>query len=454
MSSPLDLPLSEIAARLADGRLRARDLTEAAQSRHNPSLNAYKTWAPEFALRLAEAADAAFATGNQLGRLQGIPVSVKDIYGVAGLPVFAGSPRELPTSWQREGPLVRALRSQLAVVMGKTHTVEFAFGGLGTNAHWPAPWNPQDRKIHRAPGGSSSGAGVSLGEGTALLALGTDTAGSVRIPASLTGNAGIKTTKGRWSTNGVVPLSPSFDTTGLLARNVADLAFAFHQLDGAAVAPLHDLTGVRLGIADSFFWEGTSPGVSERVEEALQVAEGSGARLKELALPATTELFEIYHKGGIVSCELYRFLSVELPGWIETLDPRVRQRMEAGKMLPAWEYLQRKERYSALGANAVGALQDVDALVSPTIPISPPPVADLVDDEVYMRTNMLTLRNTCVASFLGLCAVTLPCGRDAIGMPVGFQLMGAPGSETRLLAIALCLERLLKKKQVWHAPGT
>ena len=176
--------------------------------------------------------------------------------------------------------------------------------------------------------------------------------------------------------------------------------------------------------------------------------------MKELALPATTELFEIYHKGGIVSCELYRFLSAELPGWIETLDPRVRRRMEAGKMLPAWEYLQRKERYSALGASAVGALQDVDALVSPTIPISPPPVADLVDDEVYMRTNMLTLRNTCVASFLGLCAVTLPCGRDAIGMPVGFQLMGAPGSETRLLAIALCLERLLKKKQVWHAPDT
>jgi aspartyl-tRNA(Asn)/glutamyl-tRNA(Gln) amidotransferase subunit A len=142
-----------------------------------------------------------------------------------------------------------------------------------------------------------------------------------------------------------------------------------------------------------------------------------------------------------------------LPAWIETLDPRVRRRMEAGKLLPAWEYLQRTERYSALAAGASEALRDVDALVSPTVPISPPPVAELADDEAYMRTNMLTLRNTCVASFLGLCAVTLPCGRDAIGMPVGLQLMGRPGSETRLLAIAAGLERLLQQKQVWPTPG-
>src|SRR5919197_2584043 len=183
MASPLDWSLAEISARLADGRLHARTLVEEAQARHDPSLNAYKTWAPDFALRQADAADAAFAAGNRLGALQGIPVSVKDLYGVKGLPTFAGSPRELPARWQREGPLVRTLRSQNAVIMGKSHTVEFAFGGLGLNAHWPTPWNPQDRKVHRSPGGSSSGAGVSLGEGTALLALGTDTAGSVRIPA-------------------------------------------------------------------------------------------------------------------------------------------------------------------------------------------------------------------------------------------------------------------------------
>src|SRR5688572_26595296 len=286
MASVLDLSLSEVASRLADGRLRALALTEEIQSRHDPALNAYKTWAPDFALRQADAADTAFAAGVRLGALQGIPVSVKDLYGVEELPTFAGSPRELPAHWRREGPVVRTLRRQIAIITGKAHTVEFAFGGLGLNAHWPAPWNPQDRKVHRSPGGSSSGAGVSLGEGTALLALGTDTAGSVRIPASMTGSDGIKTTKRRWSTDGVVPLSPTFDTTGLLARSAADLAFAFEQLDSASVPVLPDLAGFRLGRAERFFWEETSPGVSERVEEALGLAAADGARVADAALPA------------------------------------------------------------------------------------------------------------------------------------------------------------------------
>ncbi len=453
MASPLDWSLAEISARLADGRLRARALIEEAQARHDPSLNAYKTWSPELALRQADAADAAFAAGNRLGALQGIPVSVKDLYGVEGLPVFAGSPRELPVRWRREGPLVRMLRSQVAVVMGKAHTVEFAFGGLGINAHWSAPWNPQDRKVHRTAGGSSSGAGVSLGEGSALIALGTDTAGSVRIPASMTGNAGIKTTKGRWSTDGVVPLSPTFDTTGLLARGASDLAFAFRHLDGAAVPTLADLTGIRLGRAERYFWEDTSPGVSERVDDALGFAAADGARVAAATLPALKELFELYHKGGIVSAELYAFLSAELPDWLETLDPRVRRRMDAGKELPARDYLQRKAQYAALAADAANSLADVDALVSPTVAITPPPVADVADDEAYVRANLLALRNTCPASFLGLCAVTIPAGRDAAGMPVGLQLVGAPGSETRLLAIAVRLEQLLANKGAWRYPG-
>ena len=453
MVSPLDWSLAEISARLADGRLRARTLIEEAQARHDPSLNAYKTWAPDFALRQADAVDAALAAGNRLGALQGIPVSVKDLYGVEGLPTFAGSARELPARWRHEGPLVRQLRRQIAVIMGKAHTVEFAFGGLGLNAHWPAPWNPQDRTVHRSPGGSSSGAGVSLGEGTALIALGTDTAGSVRIPASMTGNAGIKTTKGRWSTDGVVPLSPTFDTTGLLARSAADLAFAFAQLDGSEVPSPVDLTGIRLGRAERYFWEDTSLGVSERVDDALSLAAADGARVADAALPALKELFELYHKGGIVSAELYAFLSAELPDWLGILDPRVRRRMDAGKELPAWDYLQRKARYATLAVDAANSLAEIDALICPTVPITPPPVAEIADDEAYVRTNLLALRNTCPASFLGLCAVTIPAGRDAAGMPVGLQLVGAPGSETRLLGIAMRLERLLAKKCVWHYPG-
>ncbi|MEC5325263.1 amidase [Aurantimonas sp. A3-2-R12] len=453
MSGPVDgQSLREISRQLADGSLRPVALCEATQVRHEPSLNAYKSWAPAYARRQAEAADAAFSAGIHLGALQGIPISVKDLYGVAGLPTFAGSPRELPAAWRREGPMVRRLRGQLAVVTGKTHTVEFAFGGLGTSMHWPVPWNSRDRTVHRAPGGSSSGAGASLVEGTALLAFGTDTGGSVRIPASFTGTVGLKTTWGRWSLDGIVPLSPSLDTPGILTRSVDDAAFAFEALDGETVPDVESLANLRVGIAESFFFDETSPGVAERIDEAIGALEAAGASLGPLALPGCAELFDLYHRGGIVAPELFRFLTCDLPEWLPTLDPRVRARLEAGSALPAWEYLQRKVRYAALGAAAIEALAKVDVLVAPTVPITPPPIADLADDATYARLNMLALRNTCVVSFLGLCALTLPIGSDAAGMPVGLQLIGPPHSEARLLALGRAFERLFAARGIWEPP--
>jgi aspartyl-tRNA(Asn)/glutamyl-tRNA(Gln) amidotransferase subunit A len=452
MPNLLDLPIAAISAQLADGKFKVQELIEAAQARHDPKLNGYVTWAPDFARQQAVAADASFASGNRLGALQGIPVSVKDLYGVESLPTFAGSPRALPLEWCSEGWLVRRFRDQLAVVMGKSHTVEFAFGGLGISVHWPIPWNPQNRKTHHSPGGSSSGAGVTLGEGTALLALGTDTGGSVRIPASATGHVGLKTTIGRWPTTGIVPLSTTFDTAGFLARSAADAAFAFESIDGEQVPTLDDLGSLRLAVAEPFFWDGTAPGVAERVQEALGLLEAAGARTSDLALAGSAEVYELYRSGGIVSTELYAFLSRDLPAWIETLDPRVRKRMEAGSGLLAWEYIQRRDRYAALAQGAAAALEGIDALVCPTVPISPPPIAEVTDD-TYMDINLRMLRNTCVVNFLGLCAVTLPVGRDQIGMPVGLQLTGRPGAEARLLAIARAIERLLKKKDVWDGPA-
>jgi aspartyl-tRNA(Asn)/glutamyl-tRNA(Gln) amidotransferase subunit A len=174
----------------------------------------------------------------RVGPLQGLPVSIKDLFAAAGYPCLAGSSRRLPADpWERDGPLVAALRRQLGVIMGKTHMVEFAFGGTGHNSHWGAPYNSWDATAHRSVGGSSSGAGVSLLEGSALLAFGSDTAGSVWIPACMTGTVGLKVTLGRWPTDGVVPLSPTFDTPGLLARSVCDLAYGFAALDPARIPP-------------------------------------------------------------------------------------------------------------------------------------------------------------------------------------------------------------------------
>lgn len=187
----LNRSLADLVVDLRSGKANAQDLACAVIENHGSSghsLNAYKTWDKEKIIRQAMAADSALKAGIDRGLLQGLPVSVKDLFGVKGFPTFAGSPKPLPEQWEREGPVIKARRRQLAVVTGKTHTVEFAFGGLGVNPHWTTPRNSWDREEHRVPGGSSSGAGVSLTIGSALMALGTDTAGSVRIPASMTGN--------------------------------------------------------------------------------------------------------------------------------------------------------------------------------------------------------------------------------------------------------------------------
>ncbi len=452
--NPTTKSLRALSADLAERRVTAQELLARSAAAHDPALNAYVHWAPDFARRQAEAADAAFAAGIVTGPLQGIPTSVKDIYGVDGLPVYAGSPRELPKSWQREGPVVQRLRRQLPVILGKTHTVEFAFGGLGANGHWPVPWNPRDRKTHRAPGGSSSGAGVSLVEGTALLAFGTDTAGSVRIPASLTGTVGLKTTLGRWSADGIVPLSPSLDTAGILTRSVADSAFAFTALDGAAVPALDGLGGCRVGVAKSFFFDDLGPGVGPAVDSALKALTKGGARLTDLALPGAQEVYEIYFRGGIVSPELYQFLKRELPEWLETLDPKVKRRVDFARDLPAWEYIDRKAVYTAQGRQAIAALQDVDVLVGPTTPITAPALTEFADDDSYGKLNMRVLKNTSVVSFLGLCALSLPIGHDAAGMPVGLQLIAPPMGEPKLLAVAAAFERAFAQAGLWTPPAS
>src|SRR5215467_8950729 len=252
--------LIEIAGGLREKRVTARELVEAAIARHErfgERLHAYSPWPPEQARLVAHAADAAFAAGVIIGSLQGVPVSIKDLFAASGYPCFAGSSRRLPADpWERDGPLVAALCRQLGVIMGKTHMVEFAFSGTGPNSHWGAPYNPWDAAAHRSVGGSSSGAGVSLLEGSALLACGSDTAGSVRIPASMTGTVGLKVTLGRWSTEGVVPLSSTFDTPGLLARSVSDVTYGFAALDAAGIEPVgflaregtRDISGVRIGV--------------------------------------------------------------------------------------------------------------------------------------------------------------------------------------------------------------
>jgi len=438
-----DLSLTGAAARLRDGSVTARRLADRALAADR--LGAYHHRDPERTGRQADAADAALAAGYDPGPLLGIPVSIKDLYGVPGYPTWAGTPAALPARFAEPGPVVRAVLSQLAVVTGKTHTVELAFGGIGTNPHHPTPINPWDAERHRVPGGSSAGAGVSLAEGSAMLALGTDTAGSVRIPASWTGNVGLKTTKGRWSTAGIVPLSTTLDTAGILARSVADLIVAFGAIDpgGPPDLPRVELADVVIGRRDRLLFDDCSPGVVEAVDAAVDELVAAGARVRSLELPELEPTKELFDMGGPVSVELHRFLTAELPDRIGSLDPNVQARVGDAASLPAHEYLRRRETMAELAASAAESLRGVDVLVSPTVASTPPTVDEVASPEGYAPRNLLSLRNTCIPSYLGLSAVTLPVGVDAAGMPVGMQLVARPFEEERLLAVARAFEDAL-----------
>lgn len=443
--------LKTIATALREGKIHSQDVASACCARHEEHgayLNAYRSWDGQRLAQMAALADEAFRMNIDLGPLQGIPFSVKDLYGVPGYPTYAGSPKQLPAAWSRAGTVVQAVISQLAPVSGKTHTVEFAYGGLGTNSHWGTPRNPWDRASHRVPGGSSAGAGVSLIEGSALFALGTDTAGSVRIPASMTGNVGLKTTLGRWPTDGIVPLSPSFDTPGVIARSVADAALVFATIDqrigGTRPESVPaDSSRLKLGVPSGFFWEGCSAGIAEAVEKALHELEARGAQRVALEIPEINEAYEIFRQGALAPPEVYTFLRDALPEWIETLDPNVSSRIVAGQDLPAWEYLRRRQRLEEMSLSVKRQLEQVDALVVPTVATTPPKVDDVASNEQYSKANLLALRNTSVVNLLQLCAITMPVGLDAQGLPVGLQMVCGPNKEDELLGLALSAERIL-----------
>jgi len=454
MAGLLHESIETIGAALRDGTTTSVALAEEAIDNHDKwgaALSAYKVRDADRFLAEARAADAAFAAGIDFGPLQGIPVSVKDLYGVSGYPTFAGTPAALPPKWETEGPVVAALRRSLAPVSGKTHTVEFAFGGLGTNAHWGTPRNPWDAKAHRVPGGSSAGAGVSLQEGSALLALGSDTAGSVRVPASFTGTVGVKTSFGRWSLDGIVPLSPSLDTAGVLARTVADAVLAFASID-----PLTDLPGpallaafgevgpadIHIGVCDRFF-EGCDAGVAEGVKAAIDELAAAGARVSSIDLPEIEESDEIFLRGGLAAPEFAAFINGEMLASKATLDPNVAARFESMEAIPAVDYLMRRDRLRHLSATAADRMAEVDVVVGPTVPITPPTVDAVADSEGYRKHNMGALCNTRPANMLNLSAVTVPAALDKAGMPVGLQIMAPLDEDERALAVALAFEGIL-----------
>ena len=446
-------PAVELVQALREGGVRAVDLLDEAEERHRrygDALNAYKLWLGPAARAQAQAADAAFKVGADLGPAQGLPISIKDVFGVRGTPTFCGTPRPLPSKYEAEGPIVAGLRRQLAVFPGKSHTVPFAFGVIGVNKHWGSPRNPWDASAHRMTAGSSSGAGVSLWEVSCLWALGSDAGGSVRAPAALTGCVGLRTSIGRWPVGGAPALSPTFDTPGILARSVEDLIVGFAAIDPSVEslpmllqATARSLDGLRIGVPDDHFYDECGPGVVDAVRRALGNLEAKGATRVSLAFPEAAEAAQWMANGGVGVPEGYAFVRSEFPEWIETLDPTVWSRLSTYGAIDVEEYLQRLREIEPARVRAHARLEGLDVIATPTTRLTAPTAREVESLEDYRQRNMAIGRNLMLMNLWDFPSITLPVGKDPNGLPVGLQLSSRRGTDDKLLGIARAVETVL-----------
>jgi len=373
----------------------------------------------------------------------GIPFSIKNIMAADGFTCYPGTRVPAPAAWEKDGAVVAMLRQQGALLTGTTHASELAVGGLGVNEHWGTPRNPWDSEQHRVPGGSSSGAAVSVLQGSCGFALGTDTGGSVRVPASAAGVAGLKTTSGRWPLSGVVPLASRFDTVGVIARTVDDIAFIFEQIDSLSVAPQTPvdlaLTDIRFRRASDLCWTDLDPGIGEAVENALTKLTLVGVDFSDDD-GFFAQAAQIRDRGAV---ECHQMIDKHLQGVRPHLSRHVSNFLEGALKVSTATFNQRLQTIMAWRAEVDSRLGDCDVVVLPTLRETPPVLAELDDPDRYAHYSDSLLHNTVLGSVNGMCAITLPVGLDAAGMPVGLQLAAKAHAEPMLLHVAALVESVI-----------
>jgi aspartyl-tRNA(Asn)/glutamyl-tRNA(Gln) amidotransferase subunit A len=390
----------------------------------------------------ADAADARKRAGVSLGPLDGAIVSIKDLFDVAGETTTAGSVvlRDAPPA-QRDAAVVRRLRQAGAVIIGKTNMVEFAFSGLGLNPHYGTPGNAVDPE--RIPGGSSSGAGVSVAERTSDISIGSDTGGSVRIPAALNGVVGFKPTARRVPLDGAFPLSPSLDSIGPLARTVQECAFADAIMAGEEPRPLvpRPLAGLRFGVPRGRLFTETEPLVMEAFEASLQRLSRSEVRIVDHSIEDLLQaMADTTTRASIASIEAADVHADWLHEKAHLIDPRVQWWIARSGAVPAPAYIRMIRQRKTLIAQMEERLSSVDALVLPTTAISAPLIAPLeASDKLYNRMDWLILRNTMFANQFDLTGISLPI--PGYAHPVGLMLIASHGQDRRLMEIAASVER-------------
>ncbi len=403
----------------------------------------------ERALEEAKASSARLKAGRSRGLLEGIPVAWKDLFDIKGRATTAGSKvlRDAPVA-EDDAAVVSALAQAGMVAVGCTNMSEFAFSGLGINPHYGTPHNPRSKDEPRIPGGSSSGAGAAVAAGLVPVAIGTDTGGSVRIPAAFNGVVGYKATRGRYAMGGVFPLARSLDSLGPLCRTVQDAIWVDTAMRGLTAAPAITPSSLReldVVIPDNVVFDGAEAGVVAAFEQGVEWLIAEGASVTRVTIPAFDEILALMGKyGSLVTAEAFALHRERLAGpEADQMDRRVVQRTRLGQTITMPDYIaiiEARERLIAEVNRMVG-----DSIIAyPSVAHIAPPIAALeANDDLFFATNGKTLRNTMLGNFLDWCGVSIPCGTGDADMPVGLLLSATAGRDEALLAASLSAEAVI-----------
>ncbi|WP_316232156.1 amidase [Bradyrhizobium sp. SZCCHNR1051] len=442
--------LAALADDLAAGRTTSRKLVEACLARiADPAGEGGRAFIhvdKDAALAAADGMDALRKANAAPSPFAGIPVSIKDLFDIKGQVTRAGS-RALDDSAPAEAdaPVVARLRRAGFVVIGRTNMTEFAYSGIGINPHYGTPKSAWKREVGYVPGGSSSGAAVSIADRMAYGALGTDTGGSCRIPAAFNGITGFKPTQARVPLDGGVPLSSTLDSFGPLANTVACCAILDSVLADEPIRPLaaRPVKGLRLAVPTTIVLDELDAEVAETFERALQTLAKQGALIERIEFPEFLDVGLIGAKGGFAAAESYAWHRFLLTAKGDVYDPRVSVRILRGEAITVPDYIEMLNARRSLVKRAAARIAPYDALVMPTTANTPPKIADLADDAAFARENIRALRNCTFINMIDGCAISLPAHRHG-EVPVGLMLAQSGGNDRKLLEIAAGIEGVVR----------
>ena len=443
--------LLELSRHLAARKITSRELVErslaAIEDPNGEGARAFIRVHRSAALATADRIDGDRRKGADLPVLAGIPISIKDNFDEADVVTLAGS-RVLANApaATRDATAVARLRAAGAVLIGRTNMTEFAYSGLGINPHYGTPRNAYERTAARIPGGSSSGAAISVCDLMAAAAIGTDTGGSTRIPAALNGLVGFKPTARRVPLDGVLPLSLTLDSAGPLAHTVADCALIDQMMSGspAAELPTLALRGLRLAVPQTVVLDDLSPSVAVAFSAACAKISAAGAVIVELPLREFARAAEVNPRGAISSAEAYWWHRDWIKKGADQYDPRVIARIRPGEAISAADYIELLQQRRRFVADVESAVHGFDALLMPTTADTAPTIAEVIaSDESYFRFNGRMLRNPALVNLFDGCALSIPCHRPGAA-PVGLMLAGLSGQDSRVMSLGIAIEEILR----------